>query len=210
MNNQLQNIWIARHGNRLDFVHPEWFNTAERRYDPPLAEDGFIQAKLLANRLKNEDIKYIFVSPFLRAIQTANPIAEALNLPLKIEQGLGEWLNPEWMTQMPETERKEDLLKMFSCIDENYKSLVIPQYPETEEIMMQRMAKTVEKLIENYSENILLIGHSATVLGCSLGLLKEDIKINSSLCCLVKIIKNNDKCELILNGDTSHLKIDNR
>ncbi|HEY9813715.1 MAG TPA: histidine phosphatase family protein, partial [Candidatus Sericytochromatia bacterium] len=23
-----QTVWIARHGNRLDFVNPEWFNTA--------------------------------------------------------------------------------------------------------------------------------------------------------------------------------------
>ncbi|MGK7892391.1 MAG: histidine phosphatase family protein, partial [Xenococcus sp. (in: cyanobacteria)] len=35
-----QTVWIARHGNRLDFVNPEWFNTATRRYDPPLSEDG--------------------------------------------------------------------------------------------------------------------------------------------------------------------------
>ena len=205
MTNQNQIIWIARHGNRLDFVHPEWFNTAPRRYDPPLSEDGFIQAKKLANRFKNEDIKHIFVSPFLRAIQTANPVAQILNLPLKIEKGLGEWLNQEWIAEMPETEPQKNLAKMFPSIDWNYKSLVIPLYPETESQMMQRMAKTVAKLIENYGEHLLLIGHSASVLGCSLGLLKEDIKINSSLCCLVKMMKNNNKWELILNGDTSHL-----
>jgi hypothetical protein len=39
-----QIVWIARHGNRLDFVNPEWFNTAERPYDPPLSEDGIEQA----------------------------------------------------------------------------------------------------------------------------------------------------------------------
>ncbi len=70
-----QRVWIARHGNRLDFVNPDWFNTAPRRYDPPLSEDGFIQAKELANRLKLESLKHIFVSPFLRAIKTAYPVA---------------------------------------------------------------------------------------------------------------------------------------
>jgi broad specificity phosphatase PhoE len=59
-----QTIWIARHGNRLDFVRPEWFDTALRRYDPPLSKDGFVQAKQLAQRLKGENIRHIFASPF--------------------------------------------------------------------------------------------------------------------------------------------------
>jgi len=47
-----QPVSIARHGNRIDFVNPDWFLTAERRYDPHLSEDGHVQAKQLANRLK--------------------------------------------------------------------------------------------------------------------------------------------------------------
>jgi broad specificity phosphatase PhoE len=50
-----QTIWIARHGNRLDFVRPEWFDTALRPYDPPLSKDGFVQAKQLAKRLADYD-----------------------------------------------------------------------------------------------------------------------------------------------------------
>ena len=56
-------VWIVRHGNRLDFVYPEWFELATRRYDPPLAEDGFIQANKLALRLASEKIDHIFTSP---------------------------------------------------------------------------------------------------------------------------------------------------
>ena len=67
-----QTIWIARHANRLDFVSPDWFLTAERRYDPPLSDDGLVQASQLAQRLKNENITAIFSSPFLRTVQTAN------------------------------------------------------------------------------------------------------------------------------------------
>ncbi|CCQ68032.1 expressed protein [Crocosphaera watsonii WH 0402] len=57
-------VWIARHGNRLDFVKPHWFNTAKRRYDPPLSEDGFVQAKQLGKRLQKENIGHIFASLF--------------------------------------------------------------------------------------------------------------------------------------------------
>lgn len=59
-----QTVWIARHANRLDFVNPDWFLTAERRYDPPLSEDGIVQAQQLARRLKPENIAHIFASPF--------------------------------------------------------------------------------------------------------------------------------------------------
>ena len=71
-----QIVWIARHANRLDFVYPDWFLTAKRRYDPPLSDDGMIQAQQLAKRLKGKKITHIFASPFLRTIQTANAIAE--------------------------------------------------------------------------------------------------------------------------------------
>ena len=94
-----QIVLIARHANRLDFVYPDWFLTAERRYDPPLSDDGMIQAQQLAKRLKGERITHIFASPFLRTIQTANAIAEVLDLSIKLEIGLSEWLNPEWMTE---------------------------------------------------------------------------------------------------------------
>ena len=48
-----QTVWIARHGNRIDFVNPEWFNTAKRPYDPHLSDDGILQAQKLANRLRH-------------------------------------------------------------------------------------------------------------------------------------------------------------
>jgi broad specificity phosphatase PhoE len=46
--------------------------------------------------LKKEKIAHIFASPFLRTVQTANAVAEMLNLPIKLETGLSEWLNPVW------------------------------------------------------------------------------------------------------------------
>ena len=94
-----QIVWIARHANRLDFVNPEWFNTAERRYDPPLSDDGIEQAKLLAKRLKGVGIRHIFASPFLRTVQTAHAVSETIGVPVKVEAGLSEWLNAEWMTE---------------------------------------------------------------------------------------------------------------
>jgi broad specificity phosphatase PhoE len=198
-------IWLARHGNRLDFVNPEWFNTAVRKYDPPLSEDGVIQARELGDRLQKEKITQIFASPFLRTIQTANEVAKILNLPIKLEAGLGEWHNPHWMTATPETHPQEFLASEYSRIDWNYKSLVTPQYPESEEEVNCRTAITVQKLVAEFQEEILIVGHGASVWGGTRGLIPDCPPFKVSLCCLVKIVPNSQSWKLELAGDTSHL-----
>jgi broad specificity phosphatase PhoE len=203
-----QTIWIARHGNRIDFVNPDWFNTAERRYDPPLSDDGVVQAYHLGQRLKRESIAHIFASPFLRTVQTANQVAEALNLPIKLESGLSEWLNPAWMTEMPEKMSVEALRKIYPRIDPNYTSRVEAIYPETSEQSLERSGKTARLLADEFTEDILLVGHGASVVGATVGLVgrtAETQAIRPSLCSLVKVVRRDPDWVLELSGDTSHL-----
>ncbi|WP_267383905.1 histidine phosphatase family protein [Cyanobacterium sp. uoEpiScrs1] len=203
--NSNQTVWIARHGNRMDFVNPEWFNTAQYPYDPPLAEDGIIQAQQLGKRLKSENIIHIFSSPFLRTIQTAHQIAEILNLEVKLEAGLAEWHNPEWMSKHPTTHPSDYLKQKYPRINLHYSSKFIPQYPETETKVMQRTGEIVKQLIAEFSEDILLVGHGISVLGTTWGLVEGEPKVRAALCCLVKVVYENERWQLKLNGDTSHL-----
>ncbi|PLZ92622.1 histidine phosphatase family protein [Fischerella thermalis CCMEE 5198] len=203
-----QIIWIARHANRLDFVNPDWFLTAERRYDPPLSEDGFIQAKQLANRLKREKIAHIFASPFLRTVQTANAVAEVLDLPIKLETGLSEWLNPAWMTEEPQRLSTSALSELFPRIDISYTPRIAAKYPETQQQVRARSGQTARCLAMEYSpDNILLVGHGASVLGAAMGLVGEIAvtEVKASLCSLVKVVRQNPEWFLELKGDTSHL-----
>lgn len=203
-----QTIWIARHGNRIDFVNPLWFDTAERRYDPHLSDDGIVQAQQLAKRLQRESrITQIFASPFLRTVQTANEVAKVLDLSIKLDWGLCEWLNPEWMTAMPETLSRETLARDYPRIDLSY-SAGNPVYPETWEACLERTQETSQRLAADYPEaEILLVGHGASVIGTAMGLVKtpEASEIQAALCCLVKIVRKNGKWVLELKGDTSHL-----
>lgn len=192
----IQNIYIARHGNRLDFVNPEWFNTAKRRYDPPLSQDGFIQAQELGKQLKSAQITHIFTSPFLRAIQTANEIAEILDLSLKIEAGLSEWLNPDWMTETPEIHSREELSLIYSRIDWNYTSRIIPKYPENQEKVNSRTGETARVLVKEFQEEILLVSHSPSIWGIVKGLVGGNPIIDTPLCCLIKVVGFGDKWEL--------------
>ena len=203
-----QIIWIARHANRLDFVNPDWFLTAERRYDPPLSDDGMVQAQQLANRLKDEKIDRIFASPFLRTVQTASAIAEVLNLPIKLETGLSEWLNPKWMSEEPERHSIQELKELYPYIDVSYTPQIAVKYPETRQQMRQRSAQTARCLATEYSpENILLVAHGASVLGAAMGFVGDSAigKVKASLCSLVKIVRQEPEWLLELSGDTSHL-----
>jgi broad specificity phosphatase PhoE len=203
-----QVVWIARHANRIDFVNPDWFLTAERRYDPPLSEDGIVQAQQLANRLKKENIAHIFASPFLRTVQTANAVAEVLDLPIKLETGLSEWLNPVWMTEEPQRLSTPALAELFPRIDTSYTPHIAVRYPETHQQMVERSGQTARCLTMEYApKDILLVGHGASVLGATMGLVGEIARtsVKASLCCLVKVVRSEPEWLLELKGDTSHL-----
>ncbi len=199
-------IWIARHANRLDFVYPDWFTTAPMPYDPPLSEDGLVQAQQLAGRLADSNISHIFASPFLRTVQTAHCVAEKLQLPLKLEAGLGEWLNPEWMPRTPERLPLECLCERFPQIDPEYNSYMVPEYPETGEMALRRSGQTAKALLESFTGDLLLVGHGASVMGATTGILETPVQVNTPLCCLIKLVQQGDRWVMELNGDTSHLR----
>ncbi len=201
-----QTVWIARHGNRLDFVNPEWFNTAVRRYDPPLSEDGFMQAAELGQRLKSENISHILASPFLRTIQTANEVAKVLKLPIKLEAGLGEWHNAEWMSESPEIQTQDFLTEAYPLIDWSYKSCVFPQYPESKAEVNRRTAATVEQLLAQFSSDILIVGHGASVFGATKSFVPDIPDFKVSLCSLTKVVRDQDhNWGLELCANTTHL-----
>lgn len=198
-------VWIVRHGNRYDFVYPEWFNHAEKKYDPPLSEDGIIQAEAVAKRLANEPIKYIFCSPFLRAIQTAYPMAIALNLSINIELGLGEWHNEDWMETPPLTQYPDNLEKKYlDIINWDYQPQIYPQYPETLEEIHQRTAQTA-RILTQYT-NPLIIGHSVAIQGIVKALLNKHYQpLTIPLCSLSKLSYINNQWQWEIQADTTHL-----
>ena len=199
-------IWIARHGNRFDFVDPEWFNTAPRRYDPPLSEDGLLQTYQIGKRLKSETINHIFASPFLRTIQTAHQIADILDLPIKLEAGLSEWFNPDWMSETPQIHPRELLEAKYPRLDWNYSSYLYPKYPETEAEVKLRAGKTAKWLVQNFSDNLLLVGHSASVLSATQALVPNTADFTTPVGCLVKLTSKASEqgWKLELKADISH------
>lgn len=141
-----QTVWIARHGNRQDFVDSSWHRTAERPFDPGLSADGILQAKELGKRLQGKKIAHIFASPFLRTVETAHYVAEALDLSIKVESGLSEFLNPNWFFSTPECLTLDSLSQLFPRVDRSYTSRVIAEFPETEQTALRRAGKVARHL----------------------------------------------------------------
>ena len=163
-------------------------------------------AKALAQRLGAENISHVFSSPFLRTVETANHVAQLLGLPIKLESGLSEWLNPEWFAAAPEPLSPEVLAGRFPNIDSAYSSRIQARYPETAEQALTRAGRTARTLADEFSGNLLLVGHGASVVGAAWGLVPGSPEVHAAFCCLVRLSRTSQGWSLDLNGDTSHLQ----
>jgi hypothetical protein len=98
-------VVVIRHGERSDEVSGHWHEDCKKRYrhckktfhsrvnDPPLTENGKLQAREVARTLKRELCnaqempRVIFSSKLIRSLMTAYEIAKELALPICVSRG---------------------------------------------------------------------------------------------------------------------------
>ena len=73
-------LLLIRHGQSANNALPE----VQRVADPGLTELGILQAQATARCLQQFEITHVYCSPFLRALETARPIAELKQLAVHI------------------------------------------------------------------------------------------------------------------------------
>ena len=88
-------IYLIRHGDRFDYANAEvWRSRCAQlgieRSDPPLSSIGHAQARSVAAALASAGVQHILASPYLRVIQTAQPLAHVTGIPISVEDGLSE------------------------------------------------------------------------------------------------------------------------
>ncbi|WP_310485656.1 histidine phosphatase family protein [Chamaesiphon sp. VAR_48_metabat_403] len=198
----MQTFWLVRHAHRLDFTEPEWFESAIYPYDPPLSLQGVEQAEALAVKFSSVPIDSIFTSPFLRTIQTVDPLVRLLQLPIRLEWGLCEWLCQDWTTELPKTTPMADLLGCYPNIDGDYQSLVMPCYPETIAALNIRLNTIAHKLIQSKKDRILAIAHKGSVLGIASALTGNDDWRTYDLPCggIIKLVSDGEIWSGIIEG----------
>ncbi|KAJ3443433.1 hypothetical protein M0813_21730 [Anaeramoeba flamelloides] len=154
-----QNFYTVRHGERIDEVQE--FEGC----DPHLTEYGLYEASQTGIFLKDKNITEIVCSPFYRCFQTACEIAKHLpkKIPFKIEYGIAEWQSKKFYTQDPFPDLRvfNDKNSIFNrMIDQDYKSQIVPTYPETLDQMLKRYSLAYKAIKNSFSEgNIVIVTH---------------------------------------------------
>lgn len=199
------NLWVVRHGYRLDFSDPNWSSLAKNSYNPPLAPVGFEQASETAERLENEKIDYIIASPFLRTVQTANIISEKLKKKFILDVGLSEWLTVKDFDFRPKLDDPHDLARDYPFIDtesENSGNLV---YPEDSKALDSRIDKFLSQIIAKYGTNILLISHGSPIRSIYKTLINYNGDGFPSMCSVSQFHYKSGKWNLEIHDDSKHL-----
>jgi broad specificity phosphatase PhoE len=143
-------LFIVRHGDRIDhFSKQKWkdiksANLYINSKNPPLCSNGQKQAMEVARNLKKEvSIDNIYVSPYLRTLQTSNYFAYEFDKELKVEEGLAEG----WHTYIDD---KLNLIDKFPNIDLNYDSRIKLKNNEI-------FPNEFENRIKKYAQHVMLL-----------------------------------------------------
>lgn len=131
--------------------------------DSPLTEQGLQQARLLALRLKNENIEHIYSSDSLRALGTAEEIRRELGL-LKVitnpairEFSFGEWEGRIWQ------ELRIENPEIFKIWDSE-PHLVTTPGGENMELVLKRAWNYLQELIKLHKgETVCIVTHGLTL-----------------------------------------------
>jgi probable phosphoglycerate mutase len=89
-------VFLVRHGESAAVVPGVAIAQVDGHDDPALAADGLEQAERVAERLADQQIDAIYVTPLQRTQQTAAPLAARLGLAPVVEPDLREVNLGEW------------------------------------------------------------------------------------------------------------------
>ncbi|KAF3440079.1 hypothetical protein FNV43_RR18357 [Rhamnella rubrinervis] len=185
-----QNVVVMRHGDRIDNFEPLWVATAARPWDPPLVEAGKKRAFSTGQKLRTRmgfPIHRVFVSPFLRCVQTASEVVSALcardddpnaidpsRVKVSIEYGLCEMLNTGAIRSDSAPKdgnfgfKISELESIFPAgtVDHSVEPLYkeMPKWEETLSGARTRYAEVIQALADKYpTQNLLLVTHAEGV-----------------------------------------------
>lgn len=141
-------IYSTRHGqtdfNKRDIVLGST--------DIELNETGLSQAEELAEKVSGLDVDIIIASPMLRAMKTAQFVAEKNGLEIITDNRLREWNYGEY----------EGKTRFTDGFAENKKNFGVKMGKTGESLLQlaQRVYSALDDIIKNYSEkNVLIVSH---------------------------------------------------
>jgi probable phosphoglycerate mutase len=170
-------LHLVRHGDTLQAAEGYFAGDI----DPPLTDRGRAQAEAVGKVASRLDLAAVYVSPKLRARQTAEPILRECKLEPVVEDGLREIAYGAWEGRR-ESEIKVSDPDMYSAWSQD-PALVSPPGGESAfAIAARALPCLVRARREHPNGNVMFVSHKATVrimvcalLGVPLGRFRDRI-----------------------------------
>jgi probable phosphoglycerate mutase len=130
--------------------------------DPELNPEGIEQAEKLARWLENEKIDTIYCSPLMRAIMTANPLADLKGFEIKIEPDVAE-IDEHSSTYIPLEELKEKEPEKWKELLEVGMEVAYDRIQNLE-AFREKVIKSVERIIaDNKGRKVAVVCHGGII-----------------------------------------------
>ena len=205
----MANYYLVRHGTTA-WVDQEKLHGST---DIPLNENGLKQAGKAAQALKDIKVSYLFSSPMMRAMQTAEQIGKVLNLETIPVGGLEE-LDFGWMEGRHIFDDVVDKSPSLACwVNHHWVELVRNLSGETKKQFAARVLPAWQDIVlRSNGEDFVFVGHSAvldTILYAYFGKRFMNYKDYYSIHpCGISELKTNasGEVELVRLDDYDHVK----
>jgi broad specificity phosphatase PhoE len=150
-------IYLCRHGQTTGDIEDRYGGD----YDDHLTKLGVTQAQLLADSLKSKGIEKIFVSPLIRAKETAGILGETLNLVPEVIPDLKERNQNGIVTGMIKSEAK---IKYPELVEQlrDYKNTI--EGAENFEDFSVRITRVIGEISKMNCETIAIVTHGGPIM----------------------------------------------
>jgi probable phosphoglycerate mutase len=154
-------LYFVRHGESVANLRREFSNSGIKH---PLTEKGSEQARALSQKLSGIPFEIIYSSPILRAVQTAQILAEQLHAPMETTEALR-----EWSVGIYEGTTDKEGWELHRQVQEDwfFKNKPESKMPGGESFLeiRERFVPFIDQLTQNDTEqNILCVAHGGLYL----------------------------------------------
>jgi len=156
-------ILLVRHGESAPARPDQPFPLLDGQGDPELAETGRVQAERVAQRLADERIDAVYVTPLRRTAQTAAPLLAELGIEPVVEPDLrevhlGEWEGGVYRQKLAEG---DPLVKQLLA---EQRWDVIPG-AEDPELLRERVTKAIGRIAADHPDQRVAVFTHGGIIG---------------------------------------------